>query len=149
MGLRLCACYASFGCRHARSPFERADEMAPESAKHASRLAKANEALRGCLDRCLHAARANSRGDAKQHGSRPDRACDRVGQVWLSEARRSALSLRSQILEQSGLFEALKMLAERSNIPGTAALHLSFQPRERHSGSKRKCKRINARYCCR
>ena len=36
----------------------------------------------------------------------------------LSEARRSAFSLRSNIIEESGLIEALKMLVERSNIPG-------------------------------
>jgi signal transduction histidine kinase len=36
----------------------------------------------------------------------------------LAEARRSALSLRSDIIEESGLIEALQMLVERSNIPG-------------------------------
>jgi PAS domain S-box-containing protein len=36
----------------------------------------------------------------------------------LSEARRSALSLRSDIIEESGLIEALKRLVERANIPG-------------------------------
>ena len=41
-----------------------------------------------------------------------------LAKFGLSEARRSALSLRSQIIEESGLVEALKMLAERSNIPG-------------------------------
>jgi signal transduction histidine kinase len=41
-----------------------------------------------------------------------------LAKFGLSEARRSALSLRSQIIEESGLVEALKMLTERSNIPG-------------------------------
>jgi signal transduction histidine kinase len=41
-----------------------------------------------------------------------------LAKFGLSEARSSALGLRSQIIEESGLVEALKMLAERSNIPG-------------------------------
>jgi signal transduction histidine kinase len=41
-----------------------------------------------------------------------------LAKFGLSEARRSALSLQSQIIEESGLVEALKMLADRSNIPG-------------------------------
>jgi signal transduction histidine kinase len=41
-----------------------------------------------------------------------------LAKFGLSEARRSALSLRSQIIEESGLVEALRILAERSNIPG-------------------------------
>jgi signal transduction histidine kinase len=41
-----------------------------------------------------------------------------LAQFGLSEARPSALSLQSQIIEESGLVEALKMLAERSNISG-------------------------------
>src|SRR5246127_1119982 len=41
-----------------------------------------------------------------------------LAKFGLSEARRSALSLRSQIIEELGLVEALKMLAERSNIQG-------------------------------
>jgi signal transduction histidine kinase len=36
----------------------------------------------------------------------------------LAEARRSALSLRSDIIEDSGLVHALQMLVDRSNIPG-------------------------------
>jgi signal transduction histidine kinase len=36
----------------------------------------------------------------------------------LAEARRSALSLRSDIIEDSGLVYALQMLVERTNIPG-------------------------------
>jgi signal transduction histidine kinase len=41
-----------------------------------------------------------------------------LAKFGLSEARRSALSLQSQIIEESGFVEALKMLADRSNIPG-------------------------------
>jgi signal transduction histidine kinase len=41
-----------------------------------------------------------------------------LAKFGLCEARRSALSLQSQIIEQSGLVEALRMLAERSNVPG-------------------------------
>ncbi|HWC19713.1 MAG TPA: response regulator, partial [Terriglobales bacterium] len=41
-----------------------------------------------------------------------------LAKFGLSEARRSALSLRSQIIEESGLVEALRMLVERSNVPG-------------------------------
>jgi signal transduction histidine kinase len=48
-----------------------------------------------------------------------------VAKFGLSEARRSALSLRSQVIEESGLVEALKMLAERTNIPGR--LRCSFR----------------------
>ncbi|MBV9643763.1 MAG: AAA family ATPase [Verrucomicrobia bacterium] len=62
------------------------------------------------------------------------RSEDAVGQVeraielahfGLSEARRSALSLRSNIIEEAGLIEALHRLAERSNIPGL--LRCSFR----------------------
>ena len=41
-----------------------------------------------------------------------------VAKFGLSEARSSALALQSQIIEELGLIEALKMLAERSDIPG-------------------------------
>ena len=41
-----------------------------------------------------------------------------LARFGLSEARRSALSLRSNIIEESGLIEALRKLTERSNIPG-------------------------------
>ncbi len=41
-----------------------------------------------------------------------------LARFGLSEARRSALSLRSNIIEDSGLIKALQKLAERSNIPG-------------------------------
>jgi signal transduction histidine kinase len=43
----------------------------------------------------------------------------------LSEARRSALSLRSDIIEDSGLVYALQMLVERSNIPGRLRCNFS------------------------
>jgi predicted ATPase/signal transduction histidine kinase/PAS domain-containing protein len=46
-----------------------------------------------------------------------ERALD-LAKFGLSEARRSAFSLRSNIIEESGLVEALKMLIERSHIPG-------------------------------
>jgi signal transduction histidine kinase/PAS domain-containing protein len=41
-----------------------------------------------------------------------------LARFGLAEARRSALSLLSNIIEDSGLIEALRMLAERSNITG-------------------------------
>ena len=45
------------------------------------------------------------------------RAMD-LAKFGLSEARRSALSLRSNIIEESGLVGALKILVKYSNIPG-------------------------------
>jgi signal transduction histidine kinase len=48
-----------------------------------------------------------------------------LARFGLSEARRSALSLRSDVIEESGLIEALKRLVERSNIPGL--LRCSFR----------------------
>ena len=53
-----------------------------------------------------------------------ERAYD-LARVGLGEARRSALSLRSDVIEESGLTEALRMLADRSNIPGR--LRCSFR----------------------
>lgn len=41
-----------------------------------------------------------------------------LARFGLSEARRSALSLMSNIIEEAGLIEALRKLTERSNIPG-------------------------------
>jgi PAS domain S-box-containing protein len=52
------------------------------------------------------------------------RATD-LARFGLSEARRSALSLRSDIIEESGLIEALRMLVERADIPGL--LRCSFR----------------------
>src|SRR5260370_3882203 len=46
-----------------------------------------------------------------------ERAND-LARFGLAEARRSGLSLRSDVIEESGLIEALQMLVERSNIPG-------------------------------
>ncbi|HZC34472.1 MAG TPA: PAS domain S-box protein, partial [Chthoniobacterales bacterium] len=48
-----------------------------------------------------------------------------VARFGLSEARRSAHSLRSNVIEESGLIEALRLLVERSNIPGR--LHCNFR----------------------
>jgi predicted ATPase/signal transduction histidine kinase len=52
--------------------------------------------------------------DARGHVER----ANELARFGLSEARRSALSLRSNIIEESGLIEALRKLTERSNIPG-------------------------------
>ena len=41
-----------------------------------------------------------------------------LAQFGLTEARRSALSLQSALIEESGLIEALQKLVERSNIKG-------------------------------
>jgi signal transduction histidine kinase len=46
-----------------------------------------------------------------------ERAND-IARFGLAEARRSTLSLLPNIIEQSGLIEALQMLVDRSNIPG-------------------------------
>jgi PAS domain S-box-containing protein len=56
--------------------------------------------------------------------SHVERATD-LARFGLSEARRSALSLRSDIIEESGLIEALRRLVERTNIPGL--LRCSFR----------------------
>jgi predicted ATPase/signal transduction histidine kinase len=52
--------------------------------------------------------------DARNHVER----ANELARFGLSEARRSALSLRSNLIEELGLIEALRKLAERSNIPG-------------------------------
>jgi PAS domain S-box-containing protein len=49
--------------------------------------------------------------------SHVERATD-LARFGLSEARRSALSLRSDIIEESGLIQALRLLVERANMPG-------------------------------
>ena len=54
---------------------------------------------------------------SKDAFSHVERATD-LARFGLSEARRSALSLRSDIIEESGLIEALRRLVERANIPG-------------------------------
>lgn len=53
-----------------------------------------------------------------------ERAYD-LAQDGLGEARRSVLSLRSDVIEESGLTKALRMLADRSNISGR--LRCSFR----------------------
>ena len=53
-----------------------------------------------------------------------ERAND-IARFGLSEARRSTLSLRSDIIEESGLIEALRRLVDRANIPGL--LRCSFR----------------------
>jgi signal transduction histidine kinase len=68
---------------------------------------------------CIHLAVAaeETLENGKEVLSYIERARD-LAKFGLSEARRSALSLRSNIIEESGLIGALKMLVERSNIPG-------------------------------
>ena len=68
---------------------------------------------------CMHLAVAaeETQNNSKEVLSQIGRAID-LAKFGLSEARRSALSLRSKIIEESGLIHALKMVAERSNIPG-------------------------------
>src|SRR5258707_9136572 len=61
---------------------------------------------------------------SKDAFSHVERAID-LARFGLSEARRSALSLRSDIIEESGLIEALKRLVERAQIPGL--LRCSFR----------------------
>jgi signal transduction histidine kinase len=61
---------------------------------------------------------------SKDAFSHVERATD-LARFGLSEARRSALSLRSDIIEESGLIEALRMLVERADIPGL--LRCSFR----------------------
>jgi two-component system NarL family sensor kinase len=59
-------------------------------------------------------AMARKSKDAQGHVER----ANELARFGLSEARRSALSLRSNIIEESGLIEALRKLTERSNMPG-------------------------------
>ncbi len=49
---------------------------------------------------------------------------DDLARFGLSEARRSTFSLQPMMFEQSGLIDALQMLADRSSIPGR--LHCAF-----------------------
>ena len=60
-----------------------------------------------------------------------ERASD-LAQFGLSEARRSAFSLQSTIIEETGLIEALQKLVERSNITGRLRcnFHSSGVPEE-------------------
>jgi signal transduction histidine kinase len=75
---------------------------------------------------CMHltVAAEETQENSKEALRQIARATD-VAKFGLSEARRSAFSLRSNIIEESGLIEALKMLVERSNIPGR--LRCTFQ----------------------
>jgi signal transduction histidine kinase len=59
-------------------------------------------------------AMARKSQDAQSYVER----ANELARFGLSEARRSALSLRSNIIEDSGLMKALQKLTERSNIPG-------------------------------
>ena len=72
----------------------------------------------------LSAAAGAMKRKSKDALSHVERATD-LARFGLSEARRSALSLRSNIIEESGLIEALKMLVERSDVPGL--LRCSFR----------------------
>ncbi|MBV8275074.1 MAG: GAF domain-containing protein, partial [Verrucomicrobia bacterium] len=65
----------------------------------------------------LSAASRELKKKSKEAVSYVDRA-NELARFGLSEARRSVLSLRSDIIEESGLTGALQRLAERSNIPG-------------------------------
>jgi signal transduction histidine kinase len=75
---------------------------------------------------CLHLSMAAeaTKKNGKEILNHIERAID-VARFGLSEARGSALSLGSRIIEESGLIQALKMLVERSNIPGR--LHCTFR----------------------
>jgi signal transduction histidine kinase len=68
-----------------------------------------------CMQLALAAEETQNNGKAAF--GQIERAIE-LAKFGLSEARSSALALQSQIIEKSGLVEALKMLAERSNIPG-------------------------------
>jgi PAS domain S-box-containing protein len=72
----------------------------------------------------LSAAAGAMKRKSKDGLSHVERATD-LARFGLSEARRSALSLRSNVIEESGLIEALHRLVERSNIPGL--LRCSFR----------------------
>jgi PAS domain S-box-containing protein len=65
----------------------------------------------------LVVAAEETRTNGKEVLSYIERAID-LSKFGLSEARCSSFSLRSNIIEESGLIDALKMLVERSNIPG-------------------------------
>ncbi|MBV8275119.1 MAG: GAF domain-containing protein, partial [Verrucomicrobia bacterium] len=65
----------------------------------------------------LSAASRELKKKSKEALNYVDRA-NELARFGLSEARRSVLSLRSNIIEESGLIGALERLAERSNIPG-------------------------------
>jgi PAS domain S-box-containing protein len=60
------------------------------------------------------------------------RLAHKMTELGLAEARRSALSLRSTVIEESGLVGALQMLVERSNVAGRLRCHFrsSYIPEE-------------------
>ena len=60
-------------------------------------------------------------GDSRGYVER----ANELAHFGLAEARRSALSLRSDIIEEVGLVQALQMLVERSNIPGRLRCNFS------------------------
>jgi signal transduction histidine kinase len=65
----------------------------------------------------LAVAAAAALENGKEVLSQIERAMD-LAKFGLSEARRSALGLRSDIIDESGLVGALKILVKYSNIPG-------------------------------
>jgi signal transduction histidine kinase len=75
---------------------------------------------------CMHLAVAaeGTPENAKDTLAQIERVID-LASFGLSEARRSAMSLRSDLIEELGLIEALKTLVKRSNIPGR--LHCTFR----------------------
>src|SRR5260370_41215868 len=64
--------------------------------------------------------------NSKDALSHVERATD-LARFGFSEARRSALSLRSDVIEEPGLFESLRRLVERPNTP--ALLRCTFRSR--------------------
>jgi len=80
----------------------------------------------------LSVAAGATKRKSKDALSHVERAIE-LARFGLSEARRSALSLRSNVIEESGLTEALHRLVERSNIPGL--LSCSFRSSRVHEQS--------------
>jgi hypothetical protein len=85
---------------------------------------------------------------SKDAFSHVERATD-LARFGLSEARRSALSLRSDIIEESGLIEALRMLVERADIQGCYAVvfvRASYLKKAwRHGSNKISCESLRKR----
>ncbi len=78
------------------------DSLAQNFAGISLQLFAAEEDIKTkCSDGLNYVARAND-----------------IARFGLAEARRSTLSLLPSIIGESGLIEALQMLADRSNIPG-------------------------------
>jgi signal transduction histidine kinase len=55
------------------------------------------------------------------------RLAGEMAEVGLAEARRSALSLRPKVLEESGRVETLRRLVERSTLPDRPNLRLQIR----------------------